>query len=246
MIEQNAASYSRNYSTLQGFGYWDLSRPYCNTEHFLGNNHLNFTSSIGCLRLTGNELLHYPALAKALHAIPEYPDYNKIYPVTHTLQALTGLEFFIAFAEYAKVCNADFMQEIATINAKVNNLIYLHGTEKTKPLITEILRRDPPNSTAYGLAINGVDYEFANHRNTNPSKVIDLNRLIDRRAHNAEYLGFDAVLLNSPYLALRVAKTWKHAGRVIWYDLDKMAVMSTIEINAIKQKGDYQEIKNKK
>lgn len=245
MIEQKLTSTPNNYSTLQGFGYWDLSRPYYNTDHFLGNDHLNFTSATGYLCFTGNELLQYPTLAKALRAIPEYPQYNKSYPVTDELHKLTGLSFFIAFAEYVKTCDADFAQDVAAINAKVNNLIYLHGVEKTKPIITKILRREPPHEAAYGLMINGIDYQFADYRNKNLLNVIDLQRLIDRRAYNADYVGFHAVLLGSPYLALRVAKTWKHAGRVVWYDLDKMAVISTAEINAIKKKSIYQEAKGR-
>lgn len=247
MIEQKAKYYFSSYATLERLDYWTLSKIYGNSESFITSNKLNFVSQIGCMHLTGNEILHYPELSKALRNIPEYPVYKKSYAVTKQLKELRGLNFLVAFVDYVKACQADFLEVMNKINAKINNLIYLYGAVKTKPLVTSALKNDH-NNCVHSLVINGVIFKFSDRYdriNQNPLIGIDLERLIFCKNFDNEYAVFDAALLNTPYIALRVKKTSKHIGRVIWYNLDEMKVMTAAEINLIKKKGVYQEVKNK-
>jgi len=247
MIEQKVNYSFSNYTTLAGLDYSRLSRAYDNSDSFMGRDQLNFTSNTGCAYLTGNELLQYPELAKALCDFEEYPIYKKSHPVSEELKDLKGLNFLIAFTDYVKICQADFAEEVSRINAKINNLIYLHGAKKTTPAVTGVLKYEH-NNYIHSLIISGVTFKLIDRHTSDTKSLltgIRLSRLIDCAAYDAEYANLDAVLLNTPYIALRVKKSWKHTGRVIWYNLDKMEVVTTAEINAIKKKGHYQEVKNK-
>jgi len=247
MIEQKVNYHLNSYNTLDGLDYRTFRRAYSNSDSFAAHDQLNFKSNIGCAYLTGNELLQYPELAKVLRGIEEYPTYKKSYPVSEELKELKGLNFLIAFTAYVKDCQADFKEEISKINTKINNLIYLHGAEKTTPAITGVLKHEH-NNYIHSLIISGITFKLIDRHTSDTQSLltgIRLSNLIDCAAYDAEYANIDGALLNTPYIALRVKKSWKHTGRVIWYNLDKMEVVTTAEINAIKKKGHYQEVKNK-
>ncbi len=237
MIEQKTKSYFSNYGTLEALNYSKLSDAYNNDcDGFMKYDQLNFRAQTGCLYLTGNEVLHYPALAKELLCVWEYPFFKKSYQVSQEVRSLKGLDFLMALVEFVKTCEADFQNEVGVINARINNLIHLHGVNKTKPLITGAITND--NNFVRGLVVNGVPFPFADtyrREKENPLGMLNLRRLVNEKIFDEEYVRFEEAILNTSFFAVRVTKSYKHKGHVIWYNLDKMEIVAQKEISAFKK-----------
>ena len=127
MIEEKRAFtyYLTNYQKID---LWRLSDAYNNnSDGFIQTDCLNFEAQTGYLNLAGTELLYYPELAKHLLKIKDYPSIQRKFMAPAELRKKTGIDFLLAFTEFAKQCHESFETERALIATEVNNLIQLYG-----------------------------------------------------------------------------------------------------------------------
>ncbi len=199
----------------------------------------NFEAQTGYLNLTGSELLHYPELAKHLQKIKDYPCIQRKFEAPEELRKKTGIDFLLAFTDFAKQCHESFETERALIATQVNNLIQLYGVEKPILKINALIRNE--NDRITGIEINNVAFSFYcphSSRGQNPTSTIFLSTVLagDKKEDiQNSRINVEEIIAGSPYFSIRYRKTYGHKGHVVWYNINTMQRKSTAEINAFKK-----------
>ena len=239
MIKQSKPEtiYSSNYRRID---FSTLYHAYNSSDAFIGYDQLNFDAQIGYQNLTGNELIYYPQLAKALRNVPEYPILKKSYKASKDLTKKTGMEFLIAFTEFAKQCHQEFEQERALLSSRVNNYIQMFGMEKAPVMINGLVRTE--NGTLIGIEINGIKFELAgryhySHKEKKAAECINIDYLVydEKDQDSQRYRIIEDYIPESPYLAIRYKK-YRQTGHLVWYNLDTLQRVNLKDIKAIKRK----------
>ena len=209
---------------------------------------LQIKDPIGNANLQAADLIYYPALAKALRKLPCYPHYNAHLSLSHlegikdqcikgTINALHALQDALA----------PYRQEKATLDAEVNNLIMLHGQQKTMPIyngskphyIRANYTKHKRRIGKHFFYLSGVRY-FSQCRkpHTDGNKLYNLmaRTLTDTfRETNTTWQHDDFVdigdiaggIINTPIIMIRCARSRYHKGRLFYLDLHTQTMYST-------------------
>ena len=217
--------HSQHYANLC---YADISRHSCHANNeLLQNGDLYFIDHVGYQYMSSQELVHYPELTKALRQLDDYPTFSKKYGVDRNL---TGMDFINYFFKHLIECEQDFRADIAQRHATVNHLIHLYGHQSTLPRITAI-------NTTQGLSliISGVTWRimYHNYHEDNHINCLYIGPIFDL-CNSFESFCLSAFIPNSPYLALRLAKSRTHRGRLIWYSLETFKEANVADIKSKK------------
>lgn len=186
--------------------------------NFISHQGLTFMDVVGRLYLTGNDLLYYPELAVKLRDIQEYPMLERVYPVNPDIKGMGFIKYFYRHVlESFKAFDAD----LAKASQEVNTVLNVYGMKRKVPIIDRVEVENTQKPFGYRkLVINGVDWYLDNaHSARRSTERIDLEQLLNI-PREFERVEFEGVAAGTPFLALRLGKTWKHRGRVNWYSLD--------------------------
>ncbi|MEM2161112.1 MAG: hypothetical protein QXN55_09185 [Candidatus Nitrosotenuis sp.] len=205
------------------------SSSYHTEEGFINYNGLTFNDYVGCQYLTGNELLYYPELAKKIREIKDYPILKRSYAVDCKI---TGKLFFEYFLRYAIDCYQLFQTDLIEASKEVNNLIHLYGEERHTPIIDAILIESGSEGYYHRkkLLINGVVWELDGRSDLKITEYINFYSLLNIPAADVRYVQLEDAVLGTPFIAVRIRKSWKHKGHVQWYNLDTLKQVSKTDI----------------
>lgn len=214
-----------------------------NTDYFLHHKGITFRDHVGRQFMTGNELLYYPELAKKLREISDYPILKRCYKVDSTIR---GLEFLKYFYQYSDECLKAFQIEHEQLSNQVDTLIDLHGQKRYLPLIDrlELVKIPRYNHEDYlesqALILSeGVKWRVNEKSRNKPKNLketeyLDLHRLFNI-SPEVEYLYLEDFVEGTPFIQVRLVKTWKHKGHIKWYSLDTCQSVSKAEVDRWKK-----------
>lgn len=162
-------SFKKTYKHYSTVCYDDLFIDYrANLEgEFIQRKALYFADYVGFTYFLGKDLLHYPALTKALRLLPHYPTFEKNYAVD---DRPTGMDFIRYFLDHVLNCELNFQKELAKHHIVVNHLIHLFGTEWKQPIIAGISEARPLT-----MIINGINWKVASDYQSNVKNIDCLN-----------------------------------------------------------------------
>lgn len=200
---------------------------------------LTMRRNIGNATLKAAELIFFPELAKAIRELPSL-DYDinlnvnsiqglKDRGITNTINALIQLNALIEHDKKSK----------AILDAKVNNLIMLHGQTKTTPIYQGCkpyysLKEQPEcisiKTRTQQIQLSGVKYYFnlKSNRFQNMKKIYELSErdLFDAYlkkpdpligySHHIKFIGG---IINTPLLAFHIKQSYKHQGKRYFLDI---------------------------
>lgn len=210
-----------------------------NTDYFMHHEGITFQDHVARQLMTGNELLYYPQLAKKLREIKDYPILKRSYAVDKTLK---GLEFLKYFYLYSEEQFNNFHLELEQLSNQVHQFIEAHGQERHLPLIDslDLVKLPGCNGKYYlesqALIVHGVKWPVNQKPRNKPNhceretEYLDLHRLLNI-SPELEYLYLEDFVANTPFIQIRLAKTWQHKGHTKWYNLDTCQLVSKAEVD---------------
>lgn len=227
ITESNTYKAKISYNNWKNFSYRDMyNTGFSNNERdFLSREGITFEDYVGCMNLTGNDLYCYPTLAKALRELSEYPLLARSYAVNYSIQGKSFLKYF--YKLYHK-SYWNFKQELAQASSKANNLIYLYGQHRQKPIINAVKKYDVYQGKMIDyITINGVEWYVNAPRNYDDKKQTERLDLKALFSIENEYSALvEAVTINTPFIGIRLKKNYKQKGHVVWFSLDTKAKVS--------------------
>jgi len=215
-----------HYSKIDFWALWRGNRH--DTDSTISRDGLTFMDYVGKLYLTGTDLLYYPALTQHLRTVKEYPTLTRVYPVDGKIQGMAFIEYFF---DYALKSFEAFRAELREASSQVDNLIHLYGRDRQIPLIDSIEADDRyPNKCYTKVIINGVTWHIGDAYSS--WKITEYINLYKFFSISIDYtcVELEDALPGTPFLALRLRKTYKHKGHVIWYNLNTREPASKTDI----------------
>lgn len=177
-------------------------------------------------------LIYYPELGRQLRKLRtlDYEVSLNLKKIESSFQK--GLASMINSLKLIQAMLYDARCEKAQMDARVNNLIYLYGQEKTPPILRTIKpyfynRRNHYNQTRYILNISGINYYLHYHGSRfDPLKGLYsvtphqlLNDYFETTRHDASAVSpcattdFIGGIINTPIFAFRVRQSFRHRGK---------------------------------
>lgn len=208
------------YTICHGHGHHNSD-----SDSFLNRNGITFEDYVGSKYLTGNELLYYPKLSAAMREVTEYPILTRTYAVD---EKISGLDFIKYFYELVKKCFDSFRAELTLASTEVDYLINKYGMKREIPIIDRI-DVEQVNSCYQRkkLVINGIAWHFNqdNFQKLKITEFLDFRSLLEI-PFDAYRVSLEDAMIGTPFIALRIAKSWHHKGHVNWYDLNTLMKVS--------------------
>ncbi len=241
MITANTTFYRTqrtNYDTYKTFDFETIASA-LNKHYLYSNNsfisyvdnkwHVVFEAKTGLQHLSGCDLIKYPALAQALQKVDNYPVLVKKYPLNIS-QNLILHHALKNFADEIEKYQLDFETQKSTIDATVNNYLFLFGQNKTIPLYQDATafiehRNSGCHYTKYiKIIISGASYLLQNNTNyPKPTGLKDCKMLFLVDIAKPELLPysleFTGGIKETPYLSVHVKTSWKNKGHEKWLDM---------------------------
>jgi hypothetical protein len=88
------------------------------------------------------------------------------------------------------------------------------------------------------LVINGVEWQLSGiYYNDGTAKAhykFNLRHFLGHHAKDMSAIEIEEIIPKTPYLAIRIRKTYAHKGKVKWFDLNTGGEVSSKVINKIK------------
>ena len=108
---------------------------------------------------------------------------------------------------------------------------------KPEPLlITEI--EQGYHDTLWSIHINGVKWGFEKtYRSWEKEEIlnkIDLSALLNISCYDYEKISLNEAILGTPYIGVRVGKTYHNLGKLTWYDLNDLSIVPIATIRQVR------------
>ena len=213
---------------------------------------LSIQEPIGNAVLDASELLYYPALCSLLRKIRPYP----IYTLRLNLSELSSLEsdgidgILEGLAQLQQALS-EHRAKKASLDAQVNNLIFLHGQQKARPCYEGSKRYDPAKNGEYDarsiyiIRISGISYfnqlPTQKHRLKKTLYELSADNLLkayyksNLKGETAyDNIGFSCIsrfiggIVNTPILVFRCAKNYRYKGKRYYLDLHTQRLMNKL------------------
>ncbi|MDO8954439.1 MAG: hypothetical protein Q7V63_06295 [Gammaproteobacteria bacterium] len=226
-IKGKETNYNSKYKTVD---FSDLRFGFNNSNNLIGYEGFTLNDYISNEIYTGNELLHYPKLAKALRvSIKEYPTMTRKYQVD---KEVIGLKLFEYLDHRFKEVVSLFENEQKEASDKIENLVNHFGLAKKMPIIDKINEtKNEWQNWKTGLIINGVEWLFNNEtKDGELFTVVNMRDLLNISYSDFEKVELEDAVIGTPFVAFRLGKTWRHTGTVQWYNLDTMQEVKKSDI----------------
>lgn len=194
---------------------------------FLDDGKITFQAWLEVPHFEASELMYYPELAERLRAVPGYPTFERSYPLA--CKDMTGVALLQAFAqEFAQAVDR-FHVEHKAENERLRGLIDRY-----------IARREPVRVDRVGskyLVINGITYQYQRGCYDGlPGGVlhgISFHRILDLKSEDAQLVDVAGYIPGSPFIDLRIRKTYSHSGKPNWLNLETWESVSLSEARKI-------------
>ncbi len=178
-----------------------------------------------------SELMYYPELAERLRAVPGYPTFERSYPLV--CKDMEGVALLRAFAQ-------EFAQAVDRFQAE-----HKAENERVQALIDRfIVRREPVRVDRVGgkfLVINGITYQYQRGCYDGlPGGVlhgISFHRILGLKSDEAQLVDVAGYIPGSPFIDLRIRKTYSHSGKPNWLNLDTWESVSLSEAKRITRRA---------
>lgn len=210
--------------------------------------YLYFKDHIGTFRLTGNALLPYPRLAKALRTIPCYPILRVVYELSE-LTALKGLHLLKAYPTIIASHLETFKAEKEKQDRKVDQLVKQYTDQPQLPIITDIKRYIVNNTkNTITLVIGDLEYAVQTHLNNSVCQLKDHTHLCKSHCifnlhwllKNRPYMemAICSAIARTPLLRVICKRTDSHKGTPKYIDINRGELLSITQAKQIARK-DY-------
>ena len=202
-----------DFSGLKNNHYYD--------RHFISSEGIQFEDHIDNHYYTAAQLVFYPELALKLRELKDddYPTLKRTYKIDENLK---GMEFIEHFYETTKKSYAIFLKVYEEACTEMNALLKKYGRKRQTPIITAFEKNAEGHcsSRSCSVFINDVRWEMGDSpAGTKITEYLNMRYFLNV-SHEYEMLKIADVKIGSPFLALRLGKTWRHKGHVQWFDLD--------------------------
>lgn len=200
------------------------------------------SEQVGNASLDTSELLYYPVLCDLLRKVKEYP----LYTMKLNVENLACLNDYGINATINSLKNLDQLlmehrQKKSLLDAKANNLIMLHGQNKTMPIYQSSKLYRPENNKWYRtkmriIRISGISYfnwlPDEKHKGKKALYYLDPHDLLkthieENKKDYRNYYDYDfkyikgliGGIINTPILVFRCAQSYQHKGKRYYLDL---------------------------
>lgn len=224
--QEKNSSYS--YKTLD---FSSLRYGFNNSECLINYDGFMLKDYVGIETYTGNELLYYPELAKAMRkSVKEYPTMARKYDVNKEIK---GLEFVNYLAQRLNEVAKLFENERNKANETIENLVNHFGQNRVTPIIDKIIEADSNwKEWKTGLIINGVTWLFKNESKSEELlTVVNMREFLNLSYSEFEKVELEDAIIGTPFVAFRIGKAWRNTGSLHWYNLDTMQEVKKAEMN---------------
>ena len=209
-------------------------------QGFITSKGLVFREHINGTYYAGDTLMYYPELVPFIRELTEYPTIERLYPFRTEQKGMAFIDELFGAIQSAY---DSFERELNQAREGLNHLIQQYGTRRYVPIIDSVVKQSRGKRIVVeSLTIHGVSWEVCtSHLSEDKARsalqlnIYNLLGLVhdtyDRNINNAyAFIEVVDVKLDTPFIAVRLAKTFKHAGHVVWYSLDTKQPVTKQEI----------------
>ena len=214
------------------FNLYHIGNASKNTGDFIGRGGVMTLKDPAGDHYTGNELIYYPALTKKLRELKHYPVLSHTFKVDTKIEGVEALDYLYRRLKY-KITR--FEKSVALSSNKVNQFVKQFGRLR-QPVV--IHSYSPPDRAKAYLIINGVEWQvtgiYYNEDTKGAHYNFNLRHFLGEYANESEWVSIVEIIPNTPYLAVKLRKTYGHKGKIKWFDLNTGHEVSSKIIKKIK------------